>query len=316
MEVFMANDTAFIETNATPVSMTDLMRSEIDIQITTAKKYPRSIEQFRQQATMMATMDTAIAASCFYKLKRKGKEGTVVIEGPSVRLAEIVASSWKNLRFGARIIAEDARFVTAQGVAHDLENNVCVVIEVSRRITGSDGRRYSDDMIGVTKNAACAIALRNAIFKAVPFTYAKQIYEAAKKTAIGDAKTLNERRTQMVEAFSKLGVTVEQILIYCEKPSMEDIGLAEIEDLAGCFQAIRDNETTVDEQFKAEKKTELPPTKELSVRQKLEVAKAVLLTKKGKKAVEEIMSTLTIDLKDCDEKELVALTKKLEDAVK
>lgn len=235
-------------------SLSEITRSEIDVQISTAKKYPRSIQKFRQDALSMATIDPQIAASCFYKLKRNSKEGsTKIIEGPSVRLAEIIASSWGNLRFGARIISEDDRFVIAQGVAHDLEKNVFNSIEVSRRITDSKGRKYSDDMIAVTKNAASSIALRNAIFKTVPFAYAKQIYEQAKKTAVGNAKTLNERRSAMLEKFEKISISKNQILDMLEKPSIEDIGLSEIEIMIGVYTAIKDGDTTIEEQFPSKK---------------------------------------------------------------
>jgi hypothetical protein len=313
------NELAEMANAAAPAGITDLVRSEIDIQITTAKRFPRSIEAFRQQALSMATLDAATAASCFYKLKRKGKDGeTVYIEGPSVRLAEIVASAWHNLRFGARIIAEDNRFVTAQGMAFDLENNVCNVIEVARRITDKNGRRYSDDMVGVTKNAACAIALRNAIFKTVPFTYAKQVYEQAKKTAVGDVKTLGERRQQMVEAFGKISVTTEQILDYCEKKAMADIGLADIEDLLGVFSAIKDGDTSVEEVFrKASAAAPIPEqTNELTARQKFEVAKAKLFAAKGKVAVEAIQATMSKDITDYSDAELSELTAKLTEAAK
>jgi len=243
--------TEIMNVEAQPMAIAELNRSEIDMQVSTAKKYPRSLEKFRQNALSMATIDKETAASCFYKLKRTSKEGgSSFIEGPSVRLAEIIASSWGNLRFGARIISEDSRFVTAQGIAYDLERNVSNSIEVSRRITTKDGKRFGDDMIAVTKNAACAIALRNAIFKTVPFTYAKQVFEQAKKTAIGDVKTITERRASMIEAFKKMRVTTEQILDWCEKPSVEDIGLTEIEDLLGVFQAIKDGDTTIEEQFR------------------------------------------------------------------
>lgn len=302
-----------------PVGITELVRSEIDIQIATAKRFPRSIESFRQQALSMATLDVPTAASCFYKLKRKGKDGeNVIIEGASVRLAEIVASAWHNLRFGARIVNEDNRFVTAQGMAFDLENNVCNVIEVSRRITDKNGRKYSDDMVSVTKNAACAIALRNAIYKTVPFTYVKQIYEQAKKTAIGDAKTLNERRQTMVESFAKMGVTKEQLLEYCEKKSFEDVGLTEIEDLFGAYNAIRDGDATLDETFGKDKNAAPLPavTNELNARQKFEVAKAKLFAKKGKFGVETVLSTMTKDIKDYTDDEFDELIKKLEEAAK
>jgi len=223
---------------------------EIDIQIRTAKRYPRSIAKFRQDALSMATADATIASSCFYKLKRKSREGgEAIIEGPSVRLAEIVANAWGNLRFGARIIHETDKEVTAQGMTHDLEKNVCVMIEVGRRITTRDGRRYSDDMVQVTKNAACSIALRNAIFKVVPFTYAKFIYDKAKETAVGKAKTLKERRQEMVNQFAKMSVDVADILGLVEKASLEDIGLTEIETLIGVWNAIHDGDTTVEAQF-------------------------------------------------------------------
>ncbi len=226
-------------------SLENITRAESDIAITTAKNFPRSISKFRQDAMTMATIDPEVAASCFYKLTRGGK----TIEGPSVRLAEIVASAWGNLQFGARIIEEGDRFVVAQGVAHDLEKNVKTTVEVRRRITNKEGVRFSDDMITVTCNAASSIALRNAVFKAVPFTYAKTIFEQAKRVAIGDVKSLSTRRQQMVEAFAKMGVTEDMLLNHVEKVALEDIGLGEIETLIGTFTALKDGDTTIEEQF-------------------------------------------------------------------
>lgn len=314
----MSTEIAAIEQQ--PVAIAELNRSEIDMQVATAKKYPRSLEKFRQDALSMATIDKDTASSCFYKLKRSAKESgeSTFIEGPSVRLAEIIASSWGNLRFGARIISEDNRFVVAQGVAYDLERNVSNSIEVSRRITNKNGQRYSDDMIAVTKNAACSIALRNAIFKTVPFTYAKQIFEQAKKTAIGDVRTIEERRAQMVEAFKKMRVTVDQLLAFCEKPSLADIGLAEIENLIGVFQGIKDGETTIEEQFggtgKQKPAPEMPAAQELTVKQKYEKAKAILFSKKGKTAVDAILAMIPKPIAELTEDELKKLTLDMETA--
>ena len=226
-------------------SLENIARAENDIAITTAKNFPRSISKFRQDAMTMATIDAEVAASCFYKLSRGGK----TIEGPSVRLAEIVASAWGNFKFGARIIEEGERYVVAQGVAHDLEKNVSTTVEIRRRITDKNGVRFGDDMIAVTCNAASSIALRNAVFKAVPFTYVKIIFEQAKRVAIGDVKTISLRRQQMVEQFSKMGVTVDMLLTLVEKVAIEDIGLTEIETLLGVFTAIKDGDTTIEEQF-------------------------------------------------------------------
>lgn len=85
-------------------------RAQTDVLISTAKRYPRSLTQCKAKALALATMDPDIAAECFYKLTRGGK----VIEGPSIRLAEIIASTWQNVRSGARTIAESGTMVTAQ----------------------------------------------------------------------------------------------------------------------------------------------------------------------------------------------------------
>ena len=64
-------------------------RSEVDMQITTAKQYPRDIEQVLNKIKTYATMDAETAEDCFYALRRGYGDDQSVIEGVSVRLAEI-----------------------------------------------------------------------------------------------------------------------------------------------------------------------------------------------------------------------------------
>lgn len=225
-------------------------RASIDSQVATAKRYPRSYSKVKQNMLSLVTLDVETAESCFYKLNRQGKN----IEGPSIRLAEIAASCFGNIRYASRVVDNDGKTVTAQGFCHDTENNVLFTSEVKRRITGKDGRTYSEDMQVVTGNAACAIAARNALFKIVPFALIKPIYEAAKQTAVGDLKTLPDRRARMLKAFGALGVNQTQILAKLAKPGVEDIGLGDIETLIGLHTAIKEGDTTVDEAFAAEQK--------------------------------------------------------------
>jgi len=233
-------------------ALESLTRAEIDVQIATAHQFPRNVSRFKAEALSMATLDEETAASCFYKLPRKEADGGVkIIEGPGVRLAEITGSCWGNMRYGARIVSEDDQFITAQGVAHDLERNVSTTIEVRRRISNKYGKKYSPDMIAVTANAACSIALRNAIFKVIPRAFVNSIYEAAKKTAIGNATTLVERRSKAIEYFSKIGVSKERILAAIGKPGIEDIDLADLETLIGIGTSVKDGDMTVDEAFPA-----------------------------------------------------------------
>lgn len=222
-----------------------ITRGEIDVQIATAHRFPRSIQRFLDEAKSMATIDEDTSASCFYKLPRGGK----TIEGPSIRLAEIAKTAYGNIRTAARIVAEDSTTVTAQGVCHDLERNIATSVEITRRITDKYGKRFNDDMIAVTKNAACAIAQRNAIYAVVPRVYINSILKEAKKVAVGDASTLNDRRYKMLDYFTKMGVTEMQILAVTDHKGIEDIDLDDLELLTGIKTAIKDGFTTVDEVF-------------------------------------------------------------------
>lgn len=222
-----------------------LNKSEIDQQIATAHRFPRSIKRFRDEALQMVTLSESVAEQCIYALPRDGK----TIEGPSARFAEVVASAWGNCRAGARVVDDSGEFVTAQGVFHDLERNVAITYEVQRRIVNKRGQRYSADMIGVTANAACSIALRNAILKGVPKAFWEDMYSEARRVIMGDVKTLANRRAAAVAAFQKFGVSAEQITAKLGVGGVEDITLEHLVTLKGLLTAIRDGDTTPEDAF-------------------------------------------------------------------
>lgn len=222
-----------------------IQKSEIDMQISTAKKYPRQLTRFLNTATQLATQDPESADECVYALPRDGK----TIEGPSARFAEIIAYSWGNCRAGARVIGEDEEFVTAMGTFADLEQNVSIGYEVRRRITNREGKRYNLDMISTTANAACSIALRNAVLKGVPKAIWKKIYDRARQTIAGDIKTLDSRRAAAMKQFQLMGAKPEQILALLDVKGVDDITLDHLVILRGIYNAIKEGETTVARAF-------------------------------------------------------------------
>lgn len=230
-------------------ALEQMERASIDMQISTAKKYPRSLAVVKQKMLSFATLDEETAAGCFYTLPaRRGGDGKP-LQGPSVRLAEIALATYGHLRAGARVINDDGKVLTAQGVVHDLENNVCISIEVKRRVTTKDGRRFSDDMVVTTGNAACSIALRNATFRVIPLALVKPVYEASKRLAIGDAKSLSQRRSAAVDYFIKMGVPKDRIFSALEVSGIDDITLDHLGILQGYRTAISDKEITIDDAF-------------------------------------------------------------------
>ena len=229
-------------------ALASLNKSEIDMQISTAHKFPRSVAQFRTDVQNMVTISESVAQECIYALPRDGK----VISGPSARFAEIVASAWGNSRAAARVVSTDGEFVTAQGVFHDLQRNVAIAYEVQRRIVDKRGRRFGADMIGVTANAACSIALRNAILKGVPKAFWSDMYEGARQCAMGDVKTLPNRRAEAFKAFQGYGITKEQVFAKLGIQGEADIGQEELVTLRGIITAIKDGDTTPEQAFAAD----------------------------------------------------------------
>lgn len=229
--------------------MTAITKAEFDQAVIVAHAHPRSVKAFLDECMELATLNAEIADDCIYALPRREGGGTKMIEGPSARLAEIVAHAWGNCQIGARVVEEGREFVRAQGIFKDLEKNVHITYEVSRRITDRNGRRYSADMIGVTGNAACSIALRNAVFKGVPKAFWNPIYEAAQKVCKGDAKTLVNRRSEALAFLQKLGATQPMVLAFLGVKGLEDITLDHLLQLRGIATAIKDGEITVEEAF-------------------------------------------------------------------
>jgi hypothetical protein len=251
----MENKIESVEVVQTPAqtALFLITKAEIDTQIATAKAFPRSIRDFMLKAESLATVNEDVAASCNYAVPRGGKN----IEGPSVRFAEIVVSAYGNIRAGARVIDNDGKWITAQGICHDLEANNSVTVEVKRKITGKDGRTFNEDMQTLTGNAACAIAYRNAIYKVIPAALVEGIYEKTKEVARGKAETMVARRDKALAYSKTLGITHEEICSVLGIKNVDDIDLDKLATFRGYLQAIKNAESTIDEIFR---KQEMEPT--------------------------------------------------------
>lgn len=232
-----------------PTALEALNRAEVDVQITTAKRYPRDLQRVLNQIETYATMDTETAEDCFYALRRGKGNDSAVIEGVSVRLAEIIAGAWGNLRVQTRIIGNDGKTITSQGVCHDLETNLAVAVEVKRRITDKYGRTFSEDMQVVTGNAASAIAFRNAVLKVVPKAVIKNVIVNIKEVALGKSIDLETSRQRMVEYYAKIGVTQDMLFSYLEVEDVKEIDKEMIFELRATANAIKEGTTSVQESF-------------------------------------------------------------------
>lgn len=225
-------------------------RAEADIQIATAKQYPRDLTAVLNKIATYATMDKETAEDCFYVLRRKDASGQdTVIEGLSVRMAEIIAGAWGNLRVQTRIVGNDGRMITAQAICHDLETNVAVSKEVKRSIMTKKGYTYSQDMQVVTGNAAASIAFRNAVLTVIPKAVTKRIINEVKQVALGQSIDLETSRQNIIGYFGKLGVSQQQLFDYLDISKVEEIDKQRVFELRATANAIKEGTTTVQETF-------------------------------------------------------------------
>lgn len=223
-------------------------QAEVDTQVATAKRYPRDLTKFKRDAIEMVTFDKATARTMWYTLPPRagGDEKPRSIEGPGVRLAEVVSTCWGNSAFLVRTVIEDD-YVVAQGVGIDWERNNRYVVEVRRGIRTKTGKRYGTDMIRVTSMAAAAIAFREAVFKVVPRTWVRQLWREAQKCALGgdDAKTMPQRREEAFKAFtSETGCSNAEVLKVLGRKGMDSVSLDDLYTLHGYITSMEEGNLT------------------------------------------------------------------------
>lgn len=224
-------------------------KSNIDMQVATAKRYPRNVAKAIENAEAMVTLDFETAKKCSYTLKRQDKE----ITGPTVHLAKIIASNWGNLRCEAHVVGTIGKQVVSRGICWDLETNYAAAFETRRRITDKEGKIYSDDMVTVTGNAASAIAYRNAVFSVIPRPIVDRVYKKAMQM-VADVESrknngnIEETAKQWISFFeTQYKIKPDELLKLLKLSSAKDFTADTMVTLNGLHQAIVDGDTTVNE---------------------------------------------------------------------
>ncbi len=239
------NDGAEVSIN--PIALS----GETDILVTTAKAYPRNLKQVLRNIDSLSTIDQETASECIYSLKRRGQHGDTMIEGMSIRFAEIVAQEWGNLRVFTREKSNDGRFVTVEGIAWDMEKNNAFSVEVKRRITDRNGRPYNDDMLMVTTNAAKSIAFRNAVQKIMPYAMLKGVIRRVRAAALGQGETPQQQWVNIRSYFQSINVSERQLLDYVDIETTDELTQDMIIAFKGLANAIHEGSASVADTFSA-----------------------------------------------------------------
>lgn len=240
-----------------------LERASIDMQIATAHQYPRSVTKFKKDALALVTLDEETAASCLYRRPvgkdKYGKEQYA--EGMSIRMAEIVAATYGNIRVATRTIESTPRYVVVQGVAHDLESNFLSTAECKEATVKKNGQPYDERMRIVIEKAAASKAWRDAVFKVVPRASAAFLETAAKALLFGNASSITKWRTRINDWVKTLGIDTERVWKALGIGGADDLKQPEIETLIGIKTALQNGDVTLDEAFPVFSRIESEPVK-------------------------------------------------------
>jgi outer membrane biosynthesis protein TonB len=114
-----------------------------------------------------------------------------------------------------------------------------------------EGKPYSERQRALIGKVCLAKAFRDAVFKVVPRALCKPIFDAAKKCAAGEVRSLGERLKKARAWVSSLHIDEARVLAALDLSEWDKATETHLDTLTGLKTAIKDAEVTIDEAFPA-----------------------------------------------------------------
>lgn len=231
---------------ALPNTMTEVKSqreaSEIQAMVFMAKQFPRNQIQAADRILNACTRQT-LADSAVYSYPRGGQN----VEGPSIRLAEVLAQNWGNLDFGICELSQENGVSTVEAYAWDLETNVrqAKVFQVAHKRMAKGGTKTLTDPRDIYEMVANqgSRRLRACILSIIP----GDIVEAAlAQCSVTQAASLGATPEEIKETIRKLTATMEKFGITAENIQdryqcrLEAIRPAQIVELRKIYTSLKD----------------------------------------------------------------------------
>ncbi len=216
-----------------------------------AKRFPRD-EIAAYNRVAQACQRKGIAEKAFFSYNRGGS----VVNGPTIRFAEELARCWGNIDYGIKELSQDNGKSEMQAYAWDLETNSQSVQNFTnphiREVNGKAKVLTSQrDIYEINANMG-ARRLRSRILAILPNDLVDMAIAECRKTLAGNNdEPLIDRVKKMVVAFSKIGVTQEQIE-HRLKRKVDTMTADDFVDFTGIYNAIKNKESKISEWFEAE----------------------------------------------------------------
>lgn len=222
---------------------------EVQAAMVIAKKFPRD-EIAAYDRIMKACKRRDLASHAVYVYPR----GDATVEGPSIRLAEVLAQQWGNIDFGVIELEQGYQESTVMAYAWDLETNtrqtkIFHVPHKRHTRTGSYALKDPRDIYEMVANNG-ARRLRACILGVIPGDIVDAAVKACGKTLENDdgKMPIEERRRQTVVLFSDMGVTKDMLETRLGH-KIDTATIHEIINLGKIYKAITDNMASIDDYF-------------------------------------------------------------------
>jgi len=185
---------------------------EVQAAMVVAKKCPRD-ENESYARIMRACKRKGLAENACYTYPR----GNTTVEGPSIRLAEVLAQNWGNIDFGIVELEQKNGESVVMAYAWDLETNtrqtkVFTVKHIRYTRNGSKSLNDPRDIYEMTANQG-ARRLRACILGIIPGDIQEEAVRACNDTlaSSGGDIPLQDRVRKMTAKFDEMGVSVDMI---------------------------------------------------------------------------------------------------------
>lgn len=232
--------------------------AEVQAAVVMARRFPRdeirAVEKIRN-----ACSRPTLAESAVYQYSRGGSD----VSGPSIRLAEAIASSWGNLQFGVREVEQRNGESTCEAFAWDVESNTRVVksFKVSHiRHTKKGDTMLTDprDIYEMVANQG-ARRVRACILGIIPGDVVEDAVRQCETTLNAKADTTPEGLKKVADAFASYGVTVKQLEARIQR-RWDSITAAQVVGLRKIIVSLRDGMSKPDDWFEPIAKDEAKPS--------------------------------------------------------
>lgn len=216
--------------------------SEVQAALVIAKRFPRD-ETAAFKRIMTSCKRLSLANQAIYNLPISGRNQS----GPSIRLAEVLAQAWGNLKFGVNELSR-VEGVSSSCVAYcwDQETNTNseISFEVDHWIIAKGKKKPITDPAEIDRLIASrgARKLRQCILKVIPPDIVEEALNQCKSTIKnGDGSPLSDRIRKMVLAFDAFQVNQEMIEKKIGHP-VDSIDGDEFLDLVAIYNALKDGQ--------------------------------------------------------------------------